>query len=455
MRRRLGLGHGRLFWRVYLNGILLLVLVALALGVAGALLGRAWPGARGVPALLRWAGERVSEVRSDPARLRLALLRARETLSVDATVRQDGLVLATNVDPPLPALTPAQLERLAQAKGRPLRLHGRLHTFAVPLEGSPPAYLVVAGEVPSPPLARLAVAAGAVLLALALASVPLARAIASPIERLTRVVEAFGAGDLAARAGSAGPGEVGQLSRAFDQMADRIERLLRAERELLANVSHELRTPLARIRVALEIAAEGDPERAPSLGEIGADLAEVERIVDDVLTAARLESGADPLLSTRRERVLASDLLARAAARFHGLHPGRRLEVSAADPLPVLLADPLLLRRALDNLLDNAAKYSDAVAPVTLSATAHGDRVQIAVRDQGIGIAPDDLPRLFTPFFRTERSRARVAGGTGLGLVLAKRIVEAHGGTLAVESTPGAGTVVTLELGASVGHGEA
>jgi signal transduction histidine kinase len=284
---------------------------------------------------------------------------------------------------------------------------------------------------------------------LTLASVPLARAIASPVERLTDAVRSFGAGDLSARARVAAPGEVGQLARSFDEMAERIERLLRAERELLANVSHELRTPLSRIRVALELAAEGDAERARrTLSEIGGDLAEVERIVDDVLTAARLEAGtaAFPL---RRVPLPGEELVARAAERFRAVNPGRELEVVAAGGLPVLDADPVLLRRAVDNLLDNAAKYSAAGAPVALAAAPDGAGLRLEVRDRGIGIAAEDLPRLFTPFFRTERSRARSAGGTGLGLALAKRIVEAHGGTIGIESEPGHGTVVRVALPAA------
>jgi signal transduction histidine kinase len=438
---------------VYLNGILLLVLVAIALAIAGAAVRRGWPAAHPPGAFARWAAERISDVRADPARLRLELERAREALGVDATVWQDEAVLATNVEPPLPAPPAAQRARIDERDGRPVRMPGRFHAFAMPLAGIPPAYLVFSGGPPSFPLARLAAAVGAVLLALALASVPLARAIASPIERLTGAVQAFGAGDLSARARVSGPGEVGQLSRAFDEMADRIERLLRAERELLANVSHELRTPLARIRVALELAAEGDAERARrGLGEIGADLAEVDRIVEDVLTAARLEAGGGAL-TLRRERVAAGDLLATAAERFRGAHPDRKLVVAPPDATAVLEADPVLLRRALDNLLDNAAKYSDPAAQVELSAAASGDRLRIAVRDHGIGIAPEDLPRLFTPFFRAERSRARAGGGTGLGLVLAKRIVEAHGGAIAVESAAGEGTLVTIDVPAGTAAG--
>jgi signal transduction histidine kinase len=236
-------------------------------------------------------------------------------------------------------------------------------------------------------------------------------------------------------------------------MAERLERLLRQEKELLANVSHELRTPLSRIRVALDLAAEGDLDRAHRyLGEIAQDLSEVERLVEDILTAARLDlamgrPGAEVPL--RREPLPGAELVRRAAERFRAAHPGRTLEVSADGTLPVLDADAALLRRALDNLLDNAAKYSDLGEPVTLSARAEGGALVLEVRDRGIGIDPADLPRLFTPFFRTDRSRARGTGGVGLGLALAKRIAEAHGGTIAVESGAGAGTAVRLRVPAA------
>jgi len=132
-----------------------------------------------------------------------------------------------------------------------------------------------------------------VLVALALGSIPLARSIASPIERITDAARRLGAGDLSARAGVRGRGEVGELGRTFDETAARLERLVRTEQELLANVSHELRTPMARIRVALELAAEGDLEKARThLAGIEADLGELDRLVEDVLAAARLDLAA-------------------------------------------------------------------------------------------------------------------------------------------------------------------
>jgi signal transduction histidine kinase len=439
--------HPRLFWRVYLYGLFMLLAVGVALAVAGAALGRGeW--ARGPERAVRYAALRLGELRDDPARLAEELRRAREVFGVElALYRDDGAVLAAGVEPPPAPLGPEERERLARG---PDRLPGPRFAWAARVAGEPPAYLVMMGAHRQPPLDRAAAFLVAVLVALAVASVPLARGIARPLERLTAAARALGSGDLSARAGVDRADEVGELGRAFDEMAERLERLLRQEKELIANVSHELRTPLSRIRVALDLAAEGDLERARRfLGEIAQDLSEVERLVEDILTAARLDlaqgrPGAEVPL--RREPLPGGELVARAAERFRAAHPGRTLEVAAEEPLPVLDADAALLRRALDNLLDNAAKYSEPGEPVTLSARAEGGALVLEVRDRGIGIDAADLPRLFTPFFRTDRSRGRGSGGVGLGLALAKRIAEAHGGTIAVESASGKGTVVRVRV---------
>jgi signal transduction histidine kinase len=141
-----------------------------------------------------------------------------------------------------------------------------------------------------------------------------------------------------------------------------------------------------------------------------------------------------------------AELARDAAERFRAAHEGRALEVSVADGLPPLRGDAALLRRLLRNLLDNAAKYSEPPAPVRLSVRGEDGVAVLEVSDRGIGIAAEDLPRLFTPFFRTDRSRARGTGGTGLGLALAKRIAEAHGGTISASSAPGEGATFRVTL---------
>jgi signal transduction histidine kinase len=333
-------------------------------------------------------------------------------------------------------------------------LHGILLLLAVGVFITAGSVIVshrLRSGIPIPHFVHFALLSSAVLLVLAIVSVPFVRGITSPLERLTAAVRRFGGGELSARTGIDRNDEVGDLARAFDDMAARIERLVRSEKEFLANVSHELRTPLARVRVALEIASEGDEAKARAcLREIAADLEELERLVQDVLTAARLDlargrSGRE-VAALRRVALEAASLVEQAAERFRSLHPGRRLVVEASAALPRIDADPALLRRALDNLLDNACAYSDADQPVALRARTEGALLVIEVQDRGIGIAPEDQARLFTPFFRADRSRARNTGGVGLGLALAREIVAAHGGTIEVDSKPGEGAVFRLRL---------
>ncbi|MBX3221461.1 MAG: HAMP domain-containing histidine kinase [Labilithrix sp.] len=285
-----------------------------------------------------------------------------------------------------------------------------------------------------------------------------ARSFARPLASLSAATRAFGKGELHARAEMRRADEIGEVAQAFDDMADRIAKLLLAERELLANVSHELRTPLARIRVALDLASEADPRTAiESFAEIAEDLAELERIVDDVLASARLaldsgpRSGGPTTLPVRAERLDPRALLERSVARFRAAHPDRRFLAELPEELPAIVADPVLARRVVDNLLDNAHAYTDKPdGAITLRARHEraddGDLVVIEVEDEGVGISAEDQARLFEPFFRADRSRTRRTGGLGLGLVLARRVAEAHGGTLTIDSAVGEGTCARVRL---------
>lgn len=290
------------------------------------------------------------------------------------------------------------------------------------------------------------------LVILVVGSLLTARSIVRPLRELSQVAGAFGAGDLRARSVLVRSDEIGDVARSFNEMGDRIERLLLAEKELMANVSHELRTPLARIRVALDIAGEGDLEAGRlSMTEIAVDLAELESLIDDILTATRLELSRGPSGAAQFELHIGDttplSLCQKVEERFRSLHTSRRLEIVVAPDLPLLQVDPVLFRRVLDNLLQNAHKYSpDPATTIALRAALDANGVAFEVEDHGIGISREDLPRLFTPFFRGDRSRTRGTGGVGLGLALAKRIVLAHHGTIDVESVTGLGTKVRVVL---------
>jgi signal transduction histidine kinase len=307
--------------------------------------------------------------------------------------------------------------------------------------GAPPG--VREGHIPNGPIITL-FAGLAIMIA---GAVLTARWIVRPIEKLSRTTRAIGEGDLSARSGVVRNDEIGELGEDINQLAQRIERLVASERELLANVAHELRTPLARIGVALDLAAEGDATRArASLEDIAVDCDELETIVDDILTAARFELGKAEL-QLRRSIVEPSSVANNAADRLRARHPDRVLEIEIAPSLPAIDVDPVLFRRVVDNLLENAHKYTpDSGSAIKLEVSRDDDGVVFEVIDRGVGIAAEDLPNVFTAFFRAERSRSRETGGVGLGLTLARRIADAHGGTVSLESELGAGTTARVTV---------
>jgi two-component system, OmpR family, sensor kinase len=286
----------------------------------------------------------------------------------------------------------------------------------------------------------------AILVLVGFASIWFSRRLVRPLDQLAAAARRFGAGDITARVELTRADEVGDVGRAFDDMADRTAAVLQAQRQLMADVSHELRTPLARIRVALELAAEDPIAATDVLADVGADLDEIDQLINDILTTSRLDGEQ---VKIDREATSVSELVDRASRRFVARHPGRKLE-RPADDVPAgdrpIHCDPVLLRRALDNLLDNAAKYSDVGTPITLAVQPNGTSVAFEIVDRGIGMSPAELDRAFTPFWRADGSRARKTGGVGLGLALARRIARAHGGDVTLASHLGQGTTARLEV---------
>ena len=493
--------RGALVWRLYAVGIVQLVLViAGALALALVLMRPPhWFDPQGVSA-------RLAPLIGKPGQLERALNELRNHEVQVSLYDADRALIASNVKPPLPVLgwsadrmplapkelpPPPPFAALFPGMGphgHGLHGHGlpgpaphgaapgsphdadspadessRPWLFAHPHGGPPLAYarlILPAGDgllvtrfalprpSPLPPLLAL----GFGLVVIFVGAFLTARWIGRPIEQLTRTARALGGGDLRARSAIARNDELGELGRTFDDMAARMEQLLLAEKELLANVAHELRTPLARIRVALEIAVEGDSDAVrASLAEIAVDLSELESLIDDVLTAARFEIAGGraegPGFALHRERIPPRLLFERAVERFSAHHPQRALELECASELPEIEVDPVLFRRVLDNLLENAHKYSpEPSPPIRLQLNREGGHAVFSVIDRGMGIAEADLPRVFGAFFRAERSRSRGGGGVGLGLTLAKRIVDAHGGTITVQSTLGSGTTVRVSV---------
>ena len=433
--------------RIYLLAVVTILTAAVA--VAGIL---TWVDRPLVlPPFGRFLVAEVVANRDDPEAMQRTqtLLQAHSDADFTVYDSQDRL-LVTSVDPPHAPLPPSERSRLVEdvefVRGSPPSA-----VVAVIEDGVVVGYGQFSLSTLLPYAEHLMLPLGVFLVVLAITSALLARSLVRPIVHLTRTARAFGAGDQEVRAGLDRGDEIGQLATTFDEMADRITALMRAQQELLANVSHELRTPLARIRVALDIAALGDADQArEQLPEIEEDLAELEQLIADVLVTARLglESGtahaAD--LPMRVRPVEAGQIVTAAADGFARRHPTHLLTVDAPGPLPTLEADPMLLRRVIDNLLDNAVRASDEAEPIVLRAAEDGGQLHVEVQDRGIGIGEADLAKVFRPFFRADESRARDTGGVGLGLALSRRIVEAHGGTLSLHSEVGHGTTARFTV---------
>jgi signal transduction histidine kinase len=350
-----------------------------------------------------------------------------------------GHLIASSVDPPLPAPSADEAADLAtQGATVDDRRHLARTSAGIDVVYDPPAPHFLTHKV-------------AILWALSLTlilagSLLFARSLARPLGRLGAAARRLGAGDTKARAHLGRRDELGQVGQAFDDMADRIEHLLRAQRDLVADVSHELRTPLSRLRVALEIAADDPAGASDTLRDIQADLDELERLVDDILTAGRLDAGAPGALALQRRPVRLGDLAQTSADRFANLHADHRLRLQLDEPDATVACDPVLLRRAVDNLLDNAAKYSDAATEVELTLRRAGGAVELVVADHGVGMTDDEIAHAFTPFWRADRSRTRGTGGVGLGLTLTRRIARAHDGDVTLAPGGAGGTTATVRI---------
>lgn len=437
----------RLHSRIYLHSLGVLIVASLTIAVVFAL-GAGGPFMREMAE--RIVGHLASLVAEDlghPERLARRLHQLRTDLEVAVTVRdrEGRLVAAAGTELPVPA--PRTLARI-QA-GHREHHGGPLWYASAPLRDPESGAVVGILQVSAPhrfgvfALWRPALAVALVLLAIALVTRPLARRISRPIERLTEAARRLGGGDLSSRVPildgarqrrrwrGRPADELQELTRAFNEMADRVERLVRGQKELLANVSHELRSPLTRIRMALELLPR-EGEAAGRLQALEADLADLDRLVEDVLTTARLDASGLP---TRLDALDARRLLAEVAerARQDPLVGGTTVELAEGPAIP-LIADSSLLRRALWNLVENAVKYG--APPISLAAERVGDRVRMSVADQGPGIAAEDRERVFVPFYRGDRARTPAGDGprgVGLGLTLARRVAEVHGGTIAIE----------------------
>ena len=309
------------------------------------------------------------------------------------------------------------------------------------------------------------VAVGASMALIALFGIVLARSIGEPVRTVASGAGRLAGGDLSVRLPEKGPGEIGELTRAFNQMAQRLEvtraelqqqneELRESERmktELVNIVSHELRTPLASVLgfTALLLKREFDPPtRRHYLGIVDAQARRLAALLEDLLDVQRIEHEGVELT---RERVDLAHLLDEQAQLYAAQSPNHRLAIRLDERPLTVRGDAGRLAQVVGNLLSNAIKYSPDGGTVELVAARSGDAVRVAVRDEGRGIPHDQQSRIFTKFFRGDAGASGITG-TGLGLAVSREIVEAHGGSIGFESDPGEGTTFWLEL--PKGNGE-
>lgn len=268
-----------------------------------------------------------------------------------------------------------------------------------------------------------------------------------PIRRVANTISLFGQGELSARVHTRRADEIGQLGRSFNQMAERLERLIVSERRLLGDISHELRSPLARLKFAVKL-ARTSPDPDAALDRIERDVNRIASLVSDIVEITFVEG--DPALRGAHDvdiseviEEVVRDCAVEAESR------GCRIEFTGRIVTHVL-GSRELLRRAVENVLRNAIRYSPDRASIEVDISEQDQNAVIVVRDHGPGVPSDTLNRIFDPFFRVEEARNTNGGGSGLGLSIAKRAVQTHHGSIDAENaSPGLRVRITIPVAAA------
>jgi signal transduction histidine kinase len=278
--------------------------------------------------------------------------------------------------------------------------------------------------------------------AIALLSWVVAFQFASPLNKLAAAVRRFGAGDLGARVRSTRRDEFGELAHAFDQMADRIQTLVTAERRLLQDISHELRSPLARLSLAVEL-TRTSPDREGAAARVNKEVRRLTDLVEILLEVTRAEG--DP--SERNTDDVALGALVREIVDDCGMEAGVRgcrLVLEGAGQSH-LCGDRELLHRAIENIVRNAIRHAPEGSAIDITLNGSPSSASLAIRDYGPGVPAEALTSIFKPFFRLDHARDAASGGVGLGLAIAQRAIELHAGRVWAENAePGLRVCVNL-----------
>jgi signal transduction histidine kinase len=289
---------------------------------------------------------------------------------------------------------------------------------------------------------------GVIMLAVIYAGAAIAGVITKPINALTQVITKTSGGDFSVRVKARGSDELARLGRTFNMMSERLEHQDQMRNDFISNASHELKTPLSAMKILIESIIhqkEFNPEITREfLGDVNGEIDRLSDIVSDLLVLVRFDSDA------MRMETLPVELQALLEDTCDRLLPvareaGIRLTIAPHAPMSVM-GDAGKLQQVFYNLIDNAIKYTPHGGDVRVELQRSGADALIAVRDNGIGIAPEDAAHIFDRFYRVDKARSRATGGTGLGLSIARNIVVSHGGDIQIDSREGEGSVFTVTL---------
>ena len=286
------------------------------------------------------------------------------------------------------------------------------------------------------------------LIALALAVLVgalLARALTRPLRELTHATLAIARGELGYQVKARSDDELGDLVDSFNQMSADLAQSNQARRQMTADIAHDLRTPLSILLGYTEALSDGKLQGSEEIYTVmHREAGHLKRLIDDLRTLSLADSGE---LTLEKQTIQPAALLQRAAAAHQALASEKEVHilVEATENLPDLQVDPERMAQVLGNLLTNALRYTPQQGEINLRAAAKTGHVRLEVQDSGAGIAAEDLPYVFNRFYRGNKSRQQ-NGEAGLGLAIAKSLVEAHGGTIEAESKPGEGTTFTIQL---------
>ena len=271
----------------------------------------------------------------------------------------------------------------------------------------------------------------------------LAHGMVLPLRQMVSATRVMANGDYSQRVTATAQDEVGSLARSFNTMAARLEEVERQRRELVANVSHELRTPIAALRARLENLADGvEALDGEAVATMLKGIERLSRLVDQLLELSQFESGA---IRIDRQRFLVSEAVEDAAAEVRPVNTGVRI-VADVDNALAGVGDPERIHEILTNLLTNAVRHSPAGAEVRVRGAPVPGGIRIEVSDEGTGVPAGDVERIFDRFYRVDAARRSGSGGAGLGLAIARSIVELHGGSIWAEPRRPSGSRIVFDL---------